>query len=266
MGLTFTPDSPTSRTSHAFMKCAKARSLSFNASHKRPRPTPQWATSYSHDYEWPAALQEFRTALALKPDYPTAHLWYGWTLVTLGKVREAQAELDRALELDPASSIIKVQRATILVCARDDQGALTQYKKVLEMDPGFDRAHSSLAGLYARQGKYAEALAEYGKIGEVKDVDVQWFRAWVYALSGRRGESLELVRSLEDRSRREHVSHLRLGHVWLVLNDNDRAFAHFMKACEEREVGLTYVKVSPVFDAMRADPRFQDLLRCVHLE
>jgi len=54
--------------------------------------------------------------------------------------------------------------------------------------------------------------------------------------------------------------------LWLALNDKDRAFAHFMKACEVREPGLAAVKVSPVFDAARADPRFQDLLRCVHLE
>ena len=92
-------------------------------------------------------------------------------------------------------------------------------------------------------------------------------RARVYALSGRRSESLELVRGLEDRSRREYVPHVALGHVWLALNDKDRAFAHFMKACELREVGLVAgVKVSPVFDAARADPRFKDLLRCLHLE
>jgi len=50
------------------------------------------------------------------------------------------------------------------------------------------------------------------------------------------------------------------------LNDKDRAFAHFMKGCELREAGLFVVKVSPVWDPARADPRFKDLLRCVHLE
>src|SRR5262249_2290996 len=82
-----------------------------------------------------------------------------------------------------------------------------------ESDPGFSSVHGNIAVVYARQGKYAEALAEYDKIREVPDVRVQWFRAWVYALSGRRGESLELVRSLEDRSRREHVSHAALGQL-----------------------------------------------------
>src|SRR5262249_55061077 len=121
---------------------------------------------------------------------------------------------------------------------------------------------------YALQGKYAEALAEVDKMREVPDFTLQWFRAWVYALSGRRAESLELARSLEDRSRRENVSHVPIGNLWLALNDKDRAFAHFMKACEVREVGLLLasVKVSPAFDAARADPRFKDLLRCMHLE
>jgi len=221
---------------------------------------------YRYDYEWPAALQELRTALGLKPDYATAHQWYGDVLLDLGKLREAQAEYDRAMDLDPASSIIKIVRAGVLVCARDYEGALAQYKKVLEVDPEFRPGHGGLASLYALQGKYAEALAEWDKIPEITDTALHWYRAWIYALSGRRGESLELTRGLEDRSRREYVSHVGIGRLWLALNDKDRAFAHFMKACEVREPGLAGLKVSPNFDAARADPRFKDLLRCAHLE
>src|SRR5262249_32536923 len=193
----------------------------------------------------------------LKPAYPTAHQWYGELLLARGKLRGGQAELDRAVELDPASSIIKVVRARVLICARDYEGALAQYKKVLEMDPEFN-VHAGLASLYALQGKYAEALAEVDKMREVRDVTLQWFRAWVYVLSGRREESLELARGLEDRSRGGYVSHTEIGILWLALNDKDRAFAQFMKACEVREIRLYLfaVKVHPVFDAARADPRF----------
>src|SRR5262249_45352212 len=145
---------------------------------------------------------------------------------------------------------------------RDYQGALAQYRKVVEMDPEFNRVHVGIAGLYVLQGKYAEALAEVDKMRDVPDVSVQWWRAWIYALSGRRAESLELTRGLEDRSQREHVSHGGLGRLWLALNDKDRAFAHFMKACELRDE-LYSVKVHPAFDAARADPRFKDLLRCM---
>src|SRR5262244_203378 len=98
---------------------------------------------YEYDYQFPAALQEYRTALALKPDYPTAHQWYGQSLQNLGRLREAQAELDRALELDPASSVIMVARANVLASARDYEGALAQCKKVLEMDPGFDPVYGN---------------------------------------------------------------------------------------------------------------------------
>src|SRR5262249_52907784 len=150
-----------------------------------------------YGYELPAALQEFRTALALKPDYATAHQWYGEALLALGNLREAQAEIERALKLDPASSVIKVSRGIVLLCARDYQGAHEQFRKVLEINPGFDRVHGDLAVVYALQGKYAEALAEVDKMREAPDARVQWYRAWVYALSGRRAESLELVRGLE---------------------------------------------------------------------
>jgi len=221
---------------------------------------------YAYDYEWPAALQEFRTALALKPDYATAHQFYGELLLQLGKLPEAQAELDRALQLDPASSIIKVSCANLLAIARDYEGALAQYKKVLEVDPGFVGVHYGLAGLYILQGKYAEALAEVDKTPELTDVGLQWWRAYIYARSGRRAESLELARGLEERFGREHRLHTVMGNLWLALNDMDRAFAHFMKACEGREVGLAWVKVHPDLDAARADPRFKDLLRCRHVE
>jgi len=154
----------------------------------------------------------------------------------------------------------------VLVWARDYEGALAQYKKVLEMDPGFSPIHGNLARLYALQGKYAEALAEMDKMREVPDVRLHWYRAWIYALSGRRSESLALARGLEERSRREYVSHSALGNLWMALNDKDRAFAHFMKACEVRDPGLSGVKVAPAFDAARTDPRFKDLLRCMHLE
>ena len=120
--------------------------------------------------------------------------------------------------------------------------------------------------LYAFQGKYAEALAEVDKIPQLSDRGLQWWRAWIYGLSGRRAESLELTRGLEDRSRREYVSHFSLGRLWLALNDKDRAFAHFIKACEMRDPSMYSVKMNPAFDAARADPRFQDLLRCMHLE
>jgi tetratricopeptide (TPR) repeat protein len=221
---------------------------------------------YARDYEMPAALQEYRTALALKPGYATAHQWYGQILLNLGKLPEAQAELDRALELDPASSMIRVARAAVLVRARDYEGALAQYKKVLEMDPEFNRVHGDIASLYLSQGKYAEALAEFDKMREVRDVDVQAFRARVYIRSGRRAEAVELVRGLEDRSRREYVSPVDMGYLWMALNDKDRAFAHLMKACEVRAVGLVGVKVSPDFEAVRDDPRFKDLFHCVPLE
>src|SRR5262249_3690812 len=138
---------------------------------------------------------------------------------------------------------------------------------------GFNPIHGNLAQLYALQGKYVEALAEVDKMREAPEVTLQWYRAWVYALSGRRVESLELVRGLENGSRREYVSHAGLGILWTALNDKDRAFAQFLKAGEARDVGVApafiavaSVKVDPIFDAARADPRFKDFLRCLHVE
>ena len=116
------------------------------------------------------------------------------------------------------------------------------------------------------QGKYDDALAELDKIRQAPSGLAEALRARIHARAGRRPEALQLLHDMEERSGRGYVRASQLGIVWVALGDKDRAFALFEKGCSERDSLLHYVKSDPSFDPVRSDPRFKQLLKCLHLE
>jgi TolB-like protein/Flp pilus assembly protein TadD len=220
----------------------------------------------AHEYDWPAAIREFRTATELKPDYATAHQWYAEALASMGRLQEARAEVDRALQVDPTSLIINDCSGFVSYLGRDYERALAEFKKTLEMDPGFDRAYGDIAGVYAAQARYAEALAELDKMHLMPATALQSNRAYIHALAGHRSEALRLLRDLEESAKREYVLPASLATVWAALGDKDRAFALLKKACAEHDSTLLWLKVDPSWDTLRSDPRFKELLACIHLD
>ena len=134
------------------------------------------------------------------------------------------------------------------------------------MDPSFELSHLDLATTYMLQGKFDDALAELDKVRQAPSDVTEAVRARILARAGRRAEALQVLHDMEERSGREHVRASQLGIVWVALGDRDRAFALFEKACSERDSRLDYLKSDPSFDPVRSDPRFKQLLKCVHLE
>src|SRR5467141_637580 len=219
-----------------------------------------------YDFDWQTALNEFRAAIELKPDYAAAHKFYGQALTGFGQLEEGLAELERARQEDPTSLIINNNIAYNHLVARDYVGAASRLKKNLEMDPSFWLSHLDLAGAYMLQGKYDDALAELDKIRQAPSGLAEALRARIHARAGRRAEALRLLHHMEERSGRGYVRASQLGIVWVALGDKDRAFALFEKGCSERDSLLHYVKSDPSFDPVRSDPRFKQLLKCLHLE
>src|SRR5262249_5437071 len=152
------------------------------------------------------ALDEQRRAIELKPDYAMARMWYSLVLVAFGRFKEAHAQLEQARRLDPTSLIINVNLGFALVGLKDQEGALEQFRRTLEMDPQFEPARTALALSYAMKGKYAEALAEVDRLqsgfhGERADVT----RAMILAMSGKRGEAAALLAKIEKGTGRDYV-------------------------------------------------------------
>ncbi len=220
-----------------------------------------------YDWDWLTVGKHFERALALNPAYPAAHLWYSNYLAALGRSDEALAEAKRAVDLDPVSPDINHSRAWLLSMTRRYDEAIEQERKTLEMDPGFPPAHSVLAGAYLAKGMYREALAEAEKLSALSPGSpaALFSLAYVHVRSGERSQGLRELNELRALSKQRYVPSDYFAIVYLWLGDKDQAFTWLEKAYEERTGFLPWLKVSPTWDPLRSDPRFQDLLRRIGL-
>jgi TolB-like protein/Tfp pilus assembly protein PilF len=217
-----------------------------------------------YDYDWVTGEREFKRAIELRSGYATAHHWYAILLVSLGRFKEAQAEAERALELDPASAIVNNMLGVVFYESRDYDNAIAAFRKTLEMKPDFPLSRELLASVYAAAGRKAEALAELDRV-KASTVEHAGMRAWILAQAGETDAARALMRDVEQNP--ELKAHpAALGALHGMLGDADRAFALLDQGLAERDFMLRDVKVSPLWDPLRKDPRFGKLLQQMHLD
>jgi adenylate cyclase len=214
----------------------------------------------TYDWDWPAAATHFERALALSPGYATAHSWYALYLTALGRSDEALTEAKRAFDLDPASPGMNQSMGIQLLYARRFDEAIEQFRKALEMD--YHDAHVGLGTAYAAKGMYREALVEFGKYSELNRGTPRSIASLGYAHArlNERGEALRALDQLMVLSNQRYVSAGSFALVYIGLGEKDQAFAWLEKAYEDRSPGLPYLKVNPLFDPLRSDPRFEALV------
>jgi DNA-binding winged helix-turn-helix (wHTH) protein/TolB-like protein/Tfp pilus assembly protein PilF len=216
----------------------------------------------NYDWDWAEAESEYRRAVELNPNYATARHWRGEFLAFMGRHDEAVAEIRRAQELDPLSLIISVDVAKVYYLGRRYDLAAEQAKKTLEMDPDFAYARSILGFCYSALGRHEEAIAEIRRIKNLEDDPINLaYAGYLYGKAGRRDEARAALARLAERSKRTYVPPNLTMLVYAGLGDRDAAFEWFEKVFEEHTVGVADLKVNPVFDGLRADPRYADLLR-----
>jgi tetratricopeptide (TPR) repeat protein len=225
------------------------------------------AINFWYDWDWAAAEKEFRRAIELRPDYAPAHEFYGWMLVSLGRFDEGLAENKRAVELDPLSAEVSEVFGQGLYFARRYDEAILQLRAALDLDPNYWFARVFLARAYERQGRLAEAAAELEKAKIAQpDVPVPAGElGYTDAVLGKYKAADQLLEELLSRWKQEGVGAYDVATVYFGLGDRDQGFAWLDKAFQDRSWYLTWLKVEPRFDPLRADPRFKDLLRRVGL-
>jgi TolB-like protein/DNA-binding winged helix-turn-helix (wHTH) protein len=216
------------------------------------------------DWDWNTAEKEYRRAIELDFNYATAHHWYAEFLALMGRFDEASIQIEQARQLDPLSLIIAADRAVILYYAKQYDAAMIQFRAVLEMDPVFPRAQM-VSSVYAEKGMYAEALAE---LNTWRGNENPWYWGRLAYFTGRSGQSAESRRALARLQRldREHqVDPLVFAVAYIGVADKERAFIWLEKSYAEHSISLTAVKVDPLFDPLRSDPRFESLLQRMNL-
>ncbi len=222
------------------------------------------AISNNWDWDWARAEREYKRAIELNPNYATAHHWYAEYLVLVGRFDEGMTEIKRAAELDPLSLIISTDTGTYLLLGRKYTEAIEQLRKTLEMDPNYFPALFWLGWAYEFEGLHEEAIAVFEKTKRV-DNSYQWLSnlGYVYARAGRRSEARGVLNELQQLSKHKQIDPLYVADIYIGLGEKEQAFHWLEKEYEARSVGLVSLRVNPIYDSLRSDPRFTELMRRV---
>jgi DNA-binding winged helix-turn-helix (wHTH) protein/Flp pilus assembly protein TadD len=221
----------------------------------------------NHDWDWQGSEREFRRAIELNPNYATAHHWYAEHLMWLGRFDEALRESDRARELDPLSVIIATDHGAILFYSRRYDLAINYLQALLEKAPDFPRAAHLLIQAYVEKGMYKQAVKEMKtQATSYGDGPSYWqLSGYVYGRAGEVKLARRELEKLEKRDQKEQLSPESIIRVYLAVGNKEEALSDLEKAYAGHYNNLTALKVDPVFDPLRSDPRYQDLMGRVGL-
>jgi TolB-like protein/DNA-binding winged helix-turn-helix (wHTH) protein/Tfp pilus assembly protein PilF len=218
-----------------------------------------------YGWDWEAAETEYKRAITLKPGYATAHQWYSWHLIMMGRNSEAISELRKAESLDPLSLIISADMADALCISRLYDEAVQQSRKTLELDPNFAVGHYELGQALEQKHMHDEALAEFKRAIELSGHSGAFDSnlGYVYAVSGRKDEAIKIVTDLEARHDGNPSNGADIALIYVGLGDHDQAIAWLNNAYEARFKASILLR--PLFDPLRSDARFKDLKRRIGL-
>ena len=215
-----------------------------------------------YGWDWTSAEHNYQKAIELKPNYPTAHHWYGELLTTLSRFSEAARELQMAQQLDPLSLAINADLAASFFYSRQYDRSARQLHNLLELNPNFMRAHLLLGLVYQQEGKPEKALDTLRRAVELSSDDPVNLSAlgYVLGIAGNTYEARKMIGVLRKLAIQRYVPACSLAAVFIGLGDTDSAFASLEKALEDRDIELSWLKVNPIYDSLRTDSRFLKLM------
>ena len=220
--------------------------------------------------EFADAEREFQRALALNPNYANAQHWYGLFLSWDARHSEALSHLRRAVELDPLNLQYNTNLGQGFGNARQYDASVEQLKKTLEMDPNYPQALGQLSGEYFLMGKYDLWLETWKKamvlFERPDELAIAEEISKVYSKSGLKPALLRKIEMRKQLASHRYVDPADIAYDYAALGDKEQAFAWLDKAVAEKSGGLEEIKVKPVMDPWRSDPRYLDLLKRIGLK
>ncbi len=230
------------------------------------------ALSKIDDWDFAGAENDYKRAIELNPNFATAHQWYSELLARLGRHDEALVEINRAYELDPFSRAVNMELGLKYLDMRRYDEAVAQFKKLIETEPTYPLPYSFLGFMYAEKGMYEEAIAlicksnillniETTESCERKAADLRQ----ALKTGGGGGFWRKVLEYHLKYYERGIGSAVAVAGVYARLGEKERAFEWLEKAFAEHDNEITYLKLGTVFDNVKSDSRFQDLLRRIGL-
>lgn len=219
------------------------------------------------DWDWQGAENEYRKAMELNPNYPTAHHWYAVQLLVEGKLDEALLEIKKAQQLDPLSLGINKDFAIIYLYKRDYEKALEQSQKTLGIEPNFLMMSTYIAQIYELQQKSPAAIEvlEKAHTAAPDDSEISYGLAQAYALNGRGDEALKIANDLSQPTKQNTNLPKEAAYLYALLGEKDKAIAILQAAHDNHYISVAEVKMDPRFDELRKDPRVVQLLQSIGL-
>jgi tetratricopeptide (TPR) repeat protein len=244
----------------------KARAAAQRALELDPRLAEAHAVlgnvAMSYDWDFSTAEKELKTALDLNPNYSTAHEWYAHLLMVEGRYDEALAESHHLLELDPDTLLFKSVRAETLYYARRYDEAISESLRSVKTHPDFVLASYWLGCAYREKKMYPEAIDAFSRARTMTNDYPFMVMAYGHAqaLAGNTAEARKALNTLTQMQKTRLVPDLYLAAIHVGLGEKDEAFNLLGIAYQKREDRLIYLRVEPMADPLRSDPRFAQLL------
>jgi len=244
-----------------------ARQAAETALHEDPRTADAYSVlaniAQSYDHDMPLAERLFKQATEFDPSNVTAHEWYGYFLMVNNRIPEALQETKRALALDPASPLLQNVQGEVYYYQRDYDAAIRQELQTLQRSPGFLYPHIWLASAYREKRMYAQALSEFDTARKQSNDAPALLGLYGHALavSGDTAGAQMVLRDLQSTSQQHYVPALYFAAIYTGLGDKEHSLEYLEKSFTEQNDRLVYLGVDPLADSLRADKRFQDLMK-----
>ena len=220
-----------------------------------------------YEWNWSAAEQDFRRAIDLNPGHPNAHVQYNLLFLQTGRFGEAEREIRTALATDPLSIRINSYLAGLFHYRGEYDRSLEQCGRALELDPKDIELHIVLALNYEQKGMYKDAIRELEQARELSDNNplILGPLGSCYAAAGDHARARSSLEELDRAAQVTYVAPITWVMIYLGLREFDRAFEWLEKAAQVRDVLICYLGVGPIYDCIRSDPRYTDLVRRIGL-
>ena len=218
--------------------------------------------AFSYDWNFDTAEREFQRAIALGPNNPTSHLWYGHYCIVRNRLTQALEENSRTLELDPVLPLFNTVRAEIKYNMRDYDAAIEQGRRTIEQYPTYPLAYIWLGSAYRQKKMFPEALDSFSKGRQLSADHPAMIALYGHALaaSGDAAGARKALADLQHLAQSRYVSSLYFAAIYMGLGEKSTALDWLDRAYKERSDRLVYLGVDPIADPLRSEPRFNQLL------